>query len=329
MTEPCDRGCSIRGQHLSGCAGDPCTGCLPRPAEYGRLCLGCHGRLTRAIYQAPELVDYLRCVGPAQSGDDTVDGTREAPIPLNTAAVDAADHLHALLCSWVGVVVDEHPAGLHGPDPTGTRFTHPSKRRHHGDAWSVGCADCGELRGTRPAEPVAVRDVQDHATDTGHLVGWAPIDPQDRWAQISYRDPQPAGLLQTGDATATGAVAQWLLVHQDWCEQQAWIDEMADELCSTIATLSARFPDHERDRHIPDVTCPECNRITLTYHPPVFFQADFLVMCDHHDCSAKIPEERWGLFVRRIIDEHGERPRPAERQRVSIGSGRVGYGGAA
>ena len=66
MTVFCASGCSIRGEHLPGCDGTAsgwdgevieCRGCLPRPAEFGRLCGWCWGRLQSAVCALPSLVE--------------------------------------------------------------------------------------------------------------------------------------------------------------------------------------------------------------------------------------------------------------------------------
>ena len=68
MTVFCASGCSIRGEHLADCDGTAvnrdgevieCRGCLPRPAEAGRLCGWCWGRLQSAVRTLPSLVEHL------------------------------------------------------------------------------------------------------------------------------------------------------------------------------------------------------------------------------------------------------------------------------
>lgn len=326
----CARGCTVRGEHDPRCPSGQCTGCRPRQAEYGTLCIGCHGRLTRALYQAPRLVAYLRGVDPQQSSDEAnVKGTREQPIPLNTAAVDAADELHAMLCSWVLLVLEEHPSGLKGPDARGSRLTEPTKRKHSADLWRIVCADCESQITRKSSERAAISEAGWHVDVYQHVVTVAPVDPDDEWTAIAYTDPQVAGLKPTADETPTANVCRWLLTHQEWIEGQEWAAEMVRELGSTTATIQARFPSEESSRHIPDVACRRCERITLSYHPPSFDGAKFLVQCDHYACGEIVPEEEWGLFVRRVIDEHGERQPAPERERKTLGHSSDGYGGAA
>jgi hypothetical protein len=292
--------------------------------------MGCHGHLTRSLYQAPRLVAYLRGVDPQQSGDEAnVKGTREQPIPLNTAAVDAADELHAMLCSWVLLVLEEHPDRLRGPDARGSRLTEPSKRRHAGDLWRIVCADC-ESQITRKATQVAaMAEAGWHVDSYAHNVTVAQVDEDGQWTSIAYSDPQVAGLKPGTDETPTANVTRWLLTHQEWVERQEWAAEMVRELGSTLSTIQARFPSEESSRHIPDVACRKCERITLSYHPPSFEGAKFLVQCDHYACGEIVPEEEWGLFVRRIIDEVGARPPEPEREKRVLGHSSDGYGGAA
>lgn len=329
MSEPCVRGCTTRGDHRTTCPDDECRGCLPRSAEFGTLCIGCHGRLTRSLYQAPRLVAYLRGVDPQQGDEANVKGTREQPIPLNTAAVDAADELHAMLCAWVLLILEEHPDRLVGPDARGSRMTEPSKRRYQATPWLAYCADCEHCVSRKDLERPAVTEAGWHTDAWMHNVTVVRIDPEEDWAAIAYFDAQVAGLKPDSDEAPTTNVCRWLLAQQEWAERQEWAGEIVRELASTIATLQARFPSEESSRHIPDLPCRRCDRITLSYHPPTFEGAKFLVQCDHHACGEIVPEEEWGLFVRRIVDEVGARPEPPEHEQKILGRSSDGYGGAA
>jgi hypothetical protein len=327
----CANGCTVRGEHRSDCSTTGCAGCQARMAEYGVLCTPCHGRLTRDLWQAPDLVAYLRgLVGDGGGGGERVDGTREAPMPLNGPAVDGADDLHAMLASWVRVVLDEHPGRLVGPDPAGTRFTSASKRRVTGDAWFVACADCTHP-GRRATQAAAVAAAGEHVDATSHVVTAYEVDPGQVWARTVYATPVAAGLLpRTGAHAATIAVARWLLAQLEWIERQPWVTVMLAEVGPMVATMRARFPQEEASHRIDGVACLACGRMPLTYYPPVAPApfGEFMVQCDHHECSAIIPEKHWGLYLRRIVDELGPRPQVPHVPK-KVGHSSEGYGGAA
>lgn len=125
-TTLCVRGCTVRGRHLSTCpepAADTatCTGCQPRQATLGRLCDACTGRITRAVLDAPHLVEWLRDnVAPGATTDaPRVAGTREAPAPLSLTALDDIDSIYVTLVH--AVVSYCAAAGLVGPKLTGIR----------------------------------------------------------------------------------------------------------------------------------------------------------------------------------------------------------------
>lgn len=121
----CIRGCTLRGQHTADCATE-CAGCLPRPAVEGLLCAWDYTRLIADLEDIPPLIRHLRDLGQPNAGLKPGDGRSHGdpayhiPIP---AEWTTADELHNLLVGWVRVVVEEHPAGLTGPDDGGTWWT--------------------------------------------------------------------------------------------------------------------------------------------------------------------------------------------------------------
>lgn len=121
-TTPCARACVVQGRHLAACAStDSCTGCQPRTATVGRLCDACSGRITRALLDAPHLVEWLRDNVAPGAGNDAprVSGTREAPAPLSIAAVDDIDAICLTLVHAVIAYCDD--TGLVGPRLVGIR----------------------------------------------------------------------------------------------------------------------------------------------------------------------------------------------------------------
>lgn len=262
----CASGCKVRREHHSGCDQKVCTGCMPRLAEFGTLCMACHGRLTRDLIQAPALVEYLRgMLTPGQPGTESrVTSTREQPSVLNLATVDGADELHAALASWAHLVVEEHPGRLVGPDLRGSWVTQASRRRF--------------LPPGLTAEQQVTYGVQ-------------------------YLPAVVAGVKPRARTNPTKTLTAWLLAHAEWIERQPWAAEMVREIGGTIATLRARFPQAEQSQHVTDEQCPNCERVgTLVYNPPTQEGGKIMVQCEHPSCGHLIPEERWGIFVAMIVD---------------------------
>ena len=133
---PCHRGCVIRGRHSTDCE-SWCEGCLPRVAEYGRLCWPCHKRLHEMLRQAPEQHHLLlvmageRPSSPSVTGTDAdlIRGTGSShPTPLRLACVDAAQELQDILSALVAQLVDNYR--MAGPDllQTNEERVDPRKR---------------------------------------------------------------------------------------------------------------------------------------------------------------------------------------------------------
>ena len=179
QTITCAHGCTIRSQHTTTCTGtcngcrpdaghyhdcdNTCRGCLPRPAEYGHLCAWCWQRLHADLIDAPTLVAHLRDMAEPHGGarplNDNPTRTDPAETAILSAAVDAADELHAQIAAWALLITEEHPAQLAGPD------------RH--DWWTshgrITALDDGEPYVSRP-RVVGIRRPRPDATQ--RLVTW-------------------------------------------------------------------------------------------------------------------------------------------------------------
>jgi len=131
----CANGCTTRGQHDADCDGlcsfrgyhhrkhEACCGCAPRHAEYGNLCAWCWQRLCSDVAAAPALVQHLREVGEPHAGrkpmsDDVRSPNDPAEADMLSAAIDAADEIHAGLASWAMLVLEEREGVEDGPDQT-------------------------------------------------------------------------------------------------------------------------------------------------------------------------------------------------------------------
>ena len=153
-----------------------------------------------------------------------------------------------------------------------------------------------------------------HAADElhGHLASWALLIAEERnltgpivrlthgrhdtdqaTGEQYTSDPQPAPHL--GD---TGALIAWMLSHLAWAAEQEWATELRTEIGSTMATLKARWPQAEtRTRPVADVPCPRCDTLTLTYSPPSWFKAPFVVACGNPKCGRIFTEDEWAELV--------------------------------
>lgn len=127
----CLRGCTFRGSHATDCEDqEVCRGCLPRTVEPGSLlCRGCKGAAIRALLSFGELAVWLRDnVRRGTRGDaKDVNAVAKAWAPLSIEALTDLDEIASLLGTWVMIAVEEHPAGLHGPDWNGARIAPAAK----------------------------------------------------------------------------------------------------------------------------------------------------------------------------------------------------------
>lgn len=244
-----------------------CTGCLPRPSEFGRLCPWCWQRLNADVVDAPSLARYLWAVGhagPTSAVSDEGGGGRSDPRTRSVlhSALDALDGLHACLASWARVVLDEHPEGgrMAGPDETGVRLTRSTKQLD---------------RETFP-----------------HLPGEPSV-----WVR-------PSEVAGVHDPGATGNLVRWLLPHLAWCSEQPWIAEMRQELASVVRTTAVRYPVAERTRAIPGVTCPRCDHATLVFDPPTAERHSTQVNCSTRGCGVIYSEDDFRRLTAIVEWEH-------------------------
>ncbi len=130
------------------------------------------------------------------------------------------------------------------------------------------------------------------------LVGVAPK------RQRRLIDGTVVGLLPDSDATTS--VSRFLVTHAEWIASQAWAGDMVQEVGSTVRTLLARYPEAERSRHMPQVLCPACGRSTMIYHPPAWAGAEILVQCEYAGCGERVPEAKFGHFMRLVEEQRKE-----------------------
>jgi hypothetical protein len=142
-TQTCIRGCTFLGRHQPG-AHDPsadgdfvaeadCSGCLPRPAEPEQLLdRACKGRATRSLTSLADVAGHVRDMVERGTRRDALEVNYDpvALAPLSIEALTDLDEMAATLATWVMLAVEEHPAGLSGPDWQGARIVPASRRRN-------------------------------------------------------------------------------------------------------------------------------------------------------------------------------------------------------
>jgi len=91
------KACRIRGEHLDGCDGMPCKGCLPYPAAVGCLCKLCDDRLKEALDIAPNLVMHLMSGATSRADVNRQRGKPGPRLPIPAARLAADTLVGALL----------------------------------------------------------------------------------------------------------------------------------------------------------------------------------------------------------------------------------------
>lgn len=156
----CARGCTSRGRHLSDCPDqEACAGCQPRTVEPGAvLCRACIGQTIRALLSLGELAVWIReNVERGSRGDSKdVNVVAHAWAPLSIDALTDLDEMVTTLATWTMLAVEEHPAGLKGPDWRGARVVPDSKRATE----TMGIVyDGARVVGLRATEDVGVIEI--------------------------------------------------------------------------------------------------------------------------------------------------------------------------
>lgn len=266
VPDPCACGCVLRGQHRTECADrEACKGCLPRPAQFGRLCAWDWQRLNADVVDAPALVRYLWALahsGETGSAEVKVQGGDPSERGILHGALDAADGLHACLASWAHLILEEHPNGDHmaGPDDRGVRYT-----------------------------------------STGKWLDPEVFPRYDGEPMVFIARPEVSGL---HDPEATSRLVRWMLPLLGWCSAQEWAAEMRSEVADVVRTTAARFPVEERTRAIPGVTCPVCERVSLAFDPTTPERPTSQVNCTTRGCGVVFTEDEFKRLTGIVEWEH-------------------------
>jgi len=327
----CASRCTVRGEHVPECDGrcvharqleactrhcdGTCPGCRPRHAEVGTLCRWCFGRLSADVHDAPAMVAHLLEVGrpfaqAAPPRELFTTGT-SAETSVRPAAWDAADELHALLASWARLIVEEHPAGLRGPDETGARRTRQTIARpapgavlpEDADYTYVRHAEVAGLADTHAPE-VEWHDVVVIASDA---LGRPILDRDGQEIRYLVRAPRTTHRPEAPTpAAATARLAVWLSPHLEWAAGQEWAAEMRRELKEAMGTTRARWPEVDtRIRQVKGVQCVRCGHLGLTYRPPNFPGASALITCSHPECGTIVSERDYEGALGRLAIRRG------------------------
>lgn len=99
--------------------------------------------------------------------------------------------------------------------------------------------------------------------------------------------------------------AEWLNTHLEWIASRYGVVEFRDTILRSAAVLKARWPTAdmvERERHIPNVPCPRCGHINLTYWPTTTYKQPAQVACGNPDCARIYTDDEWERQVHIIAN---------------------------
>jgi ribosomal protein S27E len=114
VSAACVRSCTIARRHVAECEhpdDGTCRGCLPRPADFGALCIACHYALVRALHDLPHARTLL--AGHLQPSyarrDNQVKATKgNPPVPLNLGVLDLGLEFDHIPMAWARIHAEEH-----------------------------------------------------------------------------------------------------------------------------------------------------------------------------------------------------------------------------
>ena len=275
MNEPtmpkCARGCTIARRHRTDCEDrDECRGCLPRDAEHGRLCYGCHVQLVDWLdHAAAQHAMLLASTAPADQPDYSAvttakigDGLRmdatepfqgpyattkpssEGSAPLRMACIETAEELSDWLAQLIERVCEQYR--LSGPDP---------------------------MRNTRGA-------------------------PYGRWQRSDYADGEMVWREPPVRFMAHSA-CRWLVAQVARVEDLPEVGDLYEDLGRVMAQAHSLAPWREQVARLRGIACPECHA-----HALVRFGGHEHVTCQR--CAAKIQPGRYNIWVRQLVEEARE-----------------------
>jgi hypothetical protein len=99
------------------------------------------------------------------------------------------------------------------------------------------------------------------------------------------------------------AASGWLMSQVVWIAGQEWVDEFWTEVDDWHRLARSAAP-WDRDRRNLPAPCPDCSLLALS-----LYGGDDHVTC--RNCGHVIPQDRYGFYVRLLVDEEEERKRRA------------------
>lgn len=264
----CVSGCVIWGRHGVDCADvRECRGCVPRPADEGLLCRGCFTGLTGDLVDAPHLVEHLLSDGAVGPGLEAGASSGGRPDPAERSVLPGP----ALAADDVHATIAAWAHLVLTEHPDGRRMVGP------------------DLSGSVVTRQRARRfDPDLYPPLPGEPTVWV----------------HPGEVAGVRDPEATARLVRWLLPWLGWCAGQVWAGEMRAEVGRVVRTTWARWPAQERTRHVPQVPCPTCGRLSLVYEPPTPVRPAAQVSCSSRACGRLMPQEEFALLVRMVQWEH-------------------------
>lgn len=102
------------------------------------------------------------------------------------------------------------------------------------------------------------------------------------------------------------------------CELSAWVDSQLEwfagraevgpfrrDLSRVLATARARWPQRERQRHLPQVKCERCGQTSLWYYPPSGPGLSPEIVCENLACGLQLSDSKWSARVSAIARAAG------------------------
>lgn len=206
-----------------------------KEATTGQFCADCYDQLRKQIKQIPAIVNWLEVnLGPGATGmSETVTGSREEPIPLRIAVLDALSSLRAVLEHYVRLVNDNgrHPY----PFLSGVFYRNQL---------------VGEF---------SVRELAEEVCDMQRWRGrrlWPWYDWQVMLIPARVGWPSQAGWKRLTD---------YLLSHLLWAAEQSWAGDFKEDVRAAVAAAHRSTPWREEIRHDTN-PCSRCQRVTVIMH---------------------------------------------------------------
>ena len=228
-TAPCIRGCTAPRRHIftegqGRTCGEDCTGCLPRPAEYGPLCFDCHKRLKRMLTEAP-----------GQHAILTAD-----------LAPSFAQRLHAeteakIRTAWRTSTDQTDPSGLYAKPSGGSAQESEPVR--------LACLDVAQELSDWLSQLV------ERLCDDYGMSGPPPA------LNGPERDPRRCGHATWRFEVATACA--WLVEQIGRLEWYDCVGDDVEALRTVMGQAHALRPWRDQVARIPGVPCPNCHRATL------------------------------------------------------------------